>query len=79
MKNEVEQIIKGTHLSSETIVDVTNNDTVVVSLFWGDWKHEHLYLENLMKQHGYYQVGENVTEEDGCDCYSSDHEFKKIA
>lgn len=68
-----------THLSSETIVEVTNDCKVVVEVFWGDWKHEHLYLKYVMQQKGYKHLSEEVTEEDGSDCYSAEHVFVKEA
>lgn len=52
--------------------DVFAADTrVMVDISWGDWKHDHLYCDNLMKAKGYTLVEEEVTEEDGSDCYSA--------
>lgn len=44
-----------------------------VSVTWGDWKHSHIFLDNLMKNLGYHLLEEKVTESDGSDCYSSIH------
>jgi hypothetical protein len=52
------------------------NDQVVVSIEWGDWKHDHLYCVHLMKEKGYDHTWERVTEEDGSDCYSAEHFFE---
>ena len=53
-------------------VDVFAADTrVMVELHWGDWKHDHLRCDSLMKAKGYGLVEEEVTEEDGSDCYSA--------
>ena len=54
-----------------------NEGAVSVSISWGDWKHEHGYLRNLMQYIDYKEVGESVTEENGSDCYSSIHYFAK--
>lgn len=54
-----------------------NEGAVSVSISWGDWKHEHGYLRNLMGYIDYKEVGESVTEENGSDCYSSIHFFYK--
>lgn len=47
--------------------------TIVIEIEWGDWKHDHGYADYVMKKHGFKKTGENVTEDDGSDCYSSDH------
>lgn len=53
-------------------VDVFAADTrVMVEIEWGDWKHDHLRCDDLMKAKGYTLVEEEVTEEDGSDCYSA--------
>ena len=55
----------------------TNNNIIEIFIEWGDWKHDHGYLNYLMKQQGYEQIDEKTTEEDGSDCYSSIHFFAK--
>ena len=55
----------------------TNSDgTIDVSVEWGDWKHDHLFLSHIMRENNYFEVNESVTEEDGSDAYSSIHTFK---
>ena len=52
--------------------DVFAADTrVMVEIEWGDWKHDHLRCDDLMKAKGYSLVEEEITEEDGSDCYSA--------
>ena len=46
-----------------------------ISISWGDWKHDHGCLDSLMSYMGYEAFNEIVTEENGSDCYSSDHIF----
>ncbi len=60
-------------------IEVSNTKEVKILIEWGDWKHEHGYLCYLMKQEGWEEVSEDVTEEDGSDCYSAIHTFKKTA
>ena len=54
-----------------------NEATAIVSITWGDWKHEHGFCNSLMKYLGYTLFKEAVTEENGSDTYSSIHYFKK--
>lgn len=56
-----------------------------IEIQWGDWKHDHLratYLvENFFHKKAEVEqvVGvEQITEEDGSDCYSSIHMYKLI-
>lgn len=54
-----------------------NIPVVVVSIEWGDWKHEHGWCNNLMHYLGYTEIGNQVTDENGSDCYSADHYYIK--
>ncbi len=51
----------------------------VVSISWGDWKHDHLWARDLMSYLGYVEIGSKVTEEDGSDTYSAEHYFLKTS
>lgn len=46
-----------------------------ISVVWGDWKHDHGWLDSLMEHIGYEAFKEILTEENGSDCYSADHFF----
>lgn len=53
---------------------------ICIEINWGDWKHEHLCAEwitrELLDLMGYahkYTITEDITEEDGSDCYSARH------
>ena len=52
-------------------------NAVIVSVSWGDWKHNHDKLISLMCQNGYIHKQEIVTEDNGSDCYTADHVFVK--
>ena len=58
---------------------VNDNGTIEVYIDWGDWKHDHRWCEDLMGYLGYGELGCEVTEEDGSDCYSAVHYFVKTA
>lgn len=51
---------------------------VTIEIVWGDWKHEHLRCDHLMKQLGYGLCDENITEENGGDCYSAVRTYVQI-
>lgn len=48
---------------------------VAINIEWGDWKHEHGWCDELMKKMGFTLNNEEVTEEDGSDCYSAIHYY----
>lgn len=56
----------------EHIIDTT---LVRIAVNWGDWKHDHGWLNSLMGHIGYELFNEILTEEDGSDTYSSEHIF----
>ena len=49
----------------------------VVEIEWGDWKHDHLWCDDLMGYLGYTLTNEIETEEDGSDCYSAERYYEK--
>lgn len=54
-------------------------DHVSVTIEWGDWKHSHGYCDEVMEEIGYQLDDEEVTEENGSDCYSSIHYYSKVS
>ena len=48
---------------------------VCVEIRWGDWKHDHQRCKWLLAQEGFVSFGEEITEDDGSDCYSAIHYF----
>ena len=57
-----------------------NDDSILVEVNWGDWKHDHRWLDyfvkKVLKDEGYdATVSVQETEEDGTDCYSAIHSF----
>ena len=55
------------------------NEQLCVYISWGDWKHSFIWLDTLMEYIGYDFNDEEVTEENGSDCYSAIHYFHKVA
>lgn len=51
---------------------------VQIEISWGDWKHDHLYCRSIMEKNDYALIEEIETEEDGSDCYSAVHRYKKL-
>ena len=74
---EIQTAFKEVRLSVEAIYQIEENE-ILVCISWGDWKHEHLACEQIMKRLGYTQVQEVITEDNGSDCYSSEHTFIKL-
>ena len=66
------------HYIYPTFVEDWGDDQVRIQIDNGDWKHEHLYCTFLMKELGYEDYGEDVTEEDGSDTYSATHTYHKV-
>ena len=53
------------------------DDNVVVNIDWGDWKHDHMWCQDLMGYLGYKRVSFDITDEDGSDCFSAEHTYIK--
>lgn len=83
--NGHEETVKGRDFSRADLIDkyLVSNGLYVdevyrdrffyacVEISWGDWKHEHLRCDYLMKQIGYSLHHVDETETDGSDCYSA--------
>ena len=76
---KIEGYLKEKGIPAETFVYPNDFNMVDVNIEWGDWKHEHLACSWTMEELGYYQFNQVVTEEDGSDCYSAVHYYKKEA
>ena len=55
--------------------EICDTQLIRISISWGDWKHDHGWCDSLMENIGYEVFNEILTEENGSDCYSSDHIF----
>ena len=52
---------------------------VRIDINWGDWKHDHGWVDHQMRVLGATKTDEIVTEEDGSDTYSSIHFYAPAA
>lgn len=70
-------------------IDVREENNTIyidITIEWGDWKHEHKRLDFLMYDtiyeynpnltKSFSKVGEDITEDDGSDTYSSVHRYE---
>lgn len=73
--DKINQTLKDHDIWHESGLAAKN--AVAITIEWGDWKHDHGFVDYLMKKMGYILVCEQITEEDGSDCYSSIHIYKK--
>lgn len=75
---EIENFLQQNDADYADISINPKTEEVEISISWGDWKHSHARLRNLMLQLGYVRTDSVTTESDGSDCYSAIHKFSKI-
>ena len=51
------------------------NGCISIEIEWGDWKHDHRLLQNVMEQNGFECVDKYITASD-CDCYDCEYTFQ---
>ena len=73
---EIQDYLKENEIFGE-VAECDNQ--LVISIEWGDWKHDHKRVDYLMAKKNYLCVEEEITEEDGSDCYSSNHYYEQLA
>ena len=75
MTEKFYKLMKDNNLYYE-IVDYAEN-MIAVEITWGDWKHDHLRLEWLVRENmpEVKYINSYTTEDDGSDCYSAIHRF----
>ena len=49
-------------------------DNIEIEVYWGDWKHDHRRLENIMANNGFMCINEHITDSDE-DCYDAEYTF----
>ena len=74
-KRDIARIFKENNLHYEWWVSPTDG-TINVIVNWGDWKHDHRYLQYIMARNNYRVVNRVITEESGDDAFSAEYEFK---
>lgn len=75
LTDRIEQVLYKLRTCSIEDISVYSG-AIHVSLSWGDWKHEHSFLDHIMKEtFGLDLFEEDVTESNGSDCYSAVHHY----
>lgn len=72
----VEKELSRVGTSYDGIYTNEGSGIVFVDIAWGDWKHDHGYMDYLMQtRFNLQRLSVNITEEDGGDCYSATHAY----
>lgn len=70
---KIYDLMRENHLHGDVYEDF---GILCIEVNWGDWKHDHLRLDWVMKENfNILLSAEEVTEEDGSDCYSAIHKY----
>ena len=77
-EEELYKYLKSKNMYPEMYVD--NNNTLCVIIEWGDWKHDHMYMDSLINNFFFnrgliLERDTVVTEDDGSDVYSATHYY----
>jgi len=79
LSDEIREILNKEELFAEVdfqMDDAKSPSGIVVSIEWGDWKHQHLRAKYLINnKFGLECAASRTTEENGSDCYSAIHFF----
>lgn len=73
IQTKVNSILKKYGLNYDTFFE--SDKCVCISVFWGDWKHDHLCLKHVMREGGFILTNEIITDSD-CDCYDAEYRFE---
>lgn len=75
---EIYSALKEKHLYPDLYEEKVGDEVMLAAhIEWGDWKHDHIYLDRVMEGLGFSLYGKYTTEEDGSDCYSATHLYRK--
>ncbi len=73
---KIEQIVTDLFNANNIRHDFNVLDGVVyVFVEWGDWKHDHRFLINLMTGNDFFFTRKQTTEQDDSDSYSAEHQY----
>lgn len=68
----IDTLMNNNYIHAE-LVDWSNH-TASYIIYWGDWKHDHARFNYLVRTlYPTADIAEELTEEDGSDCYSAIH------
>ena len=71
VSEKVQKLLDSDNLNADVWPSNTGLPACIVSIRWGDWKHDHGRMRWLCQEHGGYVMSQVVTEENGSDCYSA--------
>lgn len=54
------------------------NNQFVIDIDYGDWKHDHLYMQHLMNKLNCKLLDKEITSSDGSDCYSATYYYSQF-
>ena len=74
LKEKITEIFNKHNLDYDCYYN-NNAQQVIITILDGDWKHDHLYLKNIMEQNGFTIEDEYITSSDG-DCYDCEYVFQ---
>lgn len=74
-KTDIARIFKENDMDYDWEVSPTDG-TITINVYWGDWKHDHRFLQWVMAKNNYRVTNRVITEEDGSDAFSAEYEFK---
>ena len=55
-----------------------NEDCFIITIEWGDWKHDHRFLQYLMANLNFTLDKREITDSDDSDCFSATYYYNKI-
>ena len=71
---QIYDLLNKNHIIAEVY---ESRNVICIDISWGDWKHDHLRVDHLMEENFIFSdCWEDVTEEDGSDCYSATHRYR---
>lgn len=75
--NDIMAYLEANEVDGVMNVEKNSFGGICVIIKWGDWKHIHLWCDELMSYIGYKFMNEIETETNGSDCYSADRYYEK--
>lgn len=76
-EKKISELMKENHIMGEIVEESEERNMFAVEIIWGDWKHEHLRFDWLMRENfpNLRNINTQTTEENGTDCYSAIHYY----
>ena len=77
IEKKIYELMTENHIMGEVVDYNDQMRMIAVEVRWGDWKHEHLRLDWLMRESypDLRSICQTTTEDDGSDCYSAIHYY----